>query len=178
MEHGGTERVGSRAGRERLDDALARIEMLARACTGPVDTVEVLTFALRQGLAFLDAATATVARRRDDGSVEPLLSADAGDVAGALSLLDAVVLAHVAETGASIFVATPADALARFPALADLAPPTGAAAAVPLVRGGAIFGALSFGFSTPRSFDRTERRVAQAIADVCVLALGSLELLD
>lgn len=158
-----------------MDATLARVELVAHACTGAVGVDEILTILVRQALVGLDAARATVAHVAPDGAVMPVLSAcgEAPDALVPLGLPEAVVLALVAHDRSSVVHETADELVARFPALAELGRPRGAVAAVPLVRRGVVVAVLAVAFDGTRRFDPLDRSFLQALADVGALALGA-----
>jgi signal transduction histidine kinase len=82
--------------------------------------------------------------------------------------------AEVARTGEPLWLEEPAAVRARFDAAGALVPYAarlGALAAVPLATGGAVIGALAFGFAGGRRFEAGERELIVALACQCALAL-------
>jgi anti-anti-sigma factor len=88
-------------------------------------------------------------------------------------LVDDVPLAHVARTGTPVWIHDRSEWERDYPHLVGVAADSGrhAAAALPLLSGGGVVGAVGLSFATPRTFPPDERAFALALAAQAAPAL-------
>lgn len=164
------------AGRERLHDltvALSAAGSVAEAATA-------LTTGLRD---VLGASVAAVCTLGDDGQLHTI------DVVGdparrwdpytTMPLTSAVPLPDAALTRRPVWLPDRAAPVERYPAVAgDMSEETQGIAALPLLVGDRLSGALAVTFRTPRSFGPDERAFLLTVADQVAMAVERAALAD
>lgn len=169
------EEVASVAATQRSSERAARLADVAVALSVANSAEDVSSVVLRQGVAALAASGAGVVLA---GAGEHLtVTGTVGYAADVVEKLrreppDAdLPAAHALRTGEPVWLESPEERDARFPALRGLEGDTVSMCAVPLVIGDHPVGALRFSFSTARLFDDEERRFVLALAAQCAQAL-------
>ena len=172
--------IDAAARAQRASDQGARLYEVAAALSGAVTSEDVAAAVLEEGVAALGASGGGVlfANRAGGLTVPATLGYDDAVVAGLRSESPDAELpaAHALRTGEAVWLESPEERDARFPALRGLERHTVSLCAVPLVAGGRPLGALRFSFSSERLFDEQERRFVMALAAQTAQALDRAQL--
>jgi signal transduction histidine kinase len=188
--------LGRRAGLA-LDNA--RLFTAAREARGRAERLQSVTAELAQALRPADVMEVVLGAQLDAAGaaagVVTLLSADGATLETVHATgypadlttpwhhlpVDAPLpLTEAVRTGAPVFVGSQSDWAERYPAAAADSVASGyhAAAAVPLVAEGRIFGAIGLSFREPRVFTLEERALIAALAQQCAQALERARLYE
>jgi PAS domain-containing protein len=169
------EEIASVAAAQRASDRAARLYDVSVALTAASTPEQVAAVVLDQGVAALGASGAGVLLAGDRERLH--LTGTVGYDEAVVERLrhespDAELPAAFAlRTGQPVWLESPEERDARFPALHGLEEQTVSMCAVPLAIGGVTAGALRFSFSAARLFDADERRFVLALAAQCAQAL-------
>lgn len=163
-------------GTEPAAALLERLALVSRALTGGVPPLEVIEIVLQQAMAATGAEGGTVVLVDRQRAVTPAFTvgyaADTLPNVGPLTLDRLLPLTRAALTGEPVWVESLADALRRFPALADAHTPSRAWAAVPLLDHGDAFAVLGLSFTGPHVFVPNERVFLDALSQMAALRLA------
>jgi PAS domain S-box-containing protein len=178
-----TEQVLARQEVERARDLTSRLQELTVALAASSTPQEVAEVVVAQGVVATGAATGLLALRTGGEVVVLRQKGLAEDVyrEHALFPLDAPGPAAVCvRTGEAFFLETEEDVRDRFPEVAQLWTTLGtrALATVPLTVAGETIGAMSFTFTTQRTFPRESRDFFLALGRQCGQALERARLVE
>jgi PAS domain-containing protein len=167
--------VASVAETQRASERAARLADVAVALSGANSAEDVSSVVLHQGVAALAASGAGVVLAAEGAHLR--VTGTVGYDADLVERLrneppDAdLPAAHALRTGEAVWLESPEQRDARFPALRGMENDTVSMCAVPLVIGDHPVGALRFSFGSARLFDDEERRFVLALAAQCAQAL-------
>lgn len=157
---------------------IAQIQAVTTALASALTPAQVIEVILHKGGAALNAAAMSVKLRSADG--QWLESPDIFDYPEEIKasyqrypLTASAPMADAARTAEAIWMESEATFMARYPNLRAeiLALKLGAAAAIPLVLGDRVIGALGISFTTDLQFDAEEREYLLTLANQCAQAL-------
>jgi len=167
--------VAEVAATQRASERAARLSDVAVALSGAASAEDVSAVVLRQGVAALGAAGAGVLLVSDVGTLTVTGTVGYDDVLVEQLRREApdaeLPAAYAMRTGESVWLESPEERDARFPALVGMERSTISMCAVPLVIADHPVGALRFSFETARLFDVEERRFVEALAAQCAQAI-------
>ncbi|HEY3081414.1 MAG TPA: ATP-binding protein [Chloroflexota bacterium] len=174
-------RVGAEAAAERT----GRLQAVTAALSATLTRDEVADVILSHGIAAVEARAGWIVQMADDGHLLRVLHS-VGLPDGILerwttfSADDPTAVSDAALTGQMIVLASPAEALARYPNTADAIRLTGNAAwvAAPLRVDGRTVGALGLSFAAARRFSQADRELIETIARQCTQALERARLYE
>jgi signal transduction histidine kinase len=163
-----------RALAERALDRLSRLQRVTAGLSGALTPRQVAEVVVSHGIHALDAQAGRISILRPDRrSVEVIGYSGYTRVQAEFRVEEALPTAEVLRTGQPLFVATNAEALARFPRDREVVEPVieGALASAPLVVEGQVVGAMTLAFSGDREFEPDDRDLLLALARQCAQAL-------
>lgn len=160
---------------EATTDFSARLALVAEALTADVPPFEVVEILVRQAMAAIGAEGGTVAMVESDQTLLPTVTVgyDRPRVLGhgRLTLDRVLPLTVAARRSEAVWVESFAEALRRFPALAEGPTSSQAWAAVPLLDNGRAFGVLGISFKEPHTFSGPERAFVKTLGHLAALRL-------
>lgn len=153
----------------------ARVALVAEALTTEMLPFELVEIVVRQAMAALGAEGGTVALLEADQTLLPMLTVGYGRSRvqgyGKLTLDRVMPLTVAARRSEAVWVESFAEALRRFPALAEGPTSSQAWAAVPLLDNGRAFAVLGISFTTPHTFSPPERAFLKTLGHLAALRL-------
>jgi len=167
--------LASVANAHREADRAMRLYVVSVALAAAISVEDVSAVVLNEGVAALSASGAGVLLIGE--AQQLVLTGTVGyddDIVTRLRHESAdaeLPAAHALRTGEPVWLESPAERDARFPALHGIEAATVSMCAVPLEMGGTLVGALRFSFDRARLFDDDERRFVLALAAQCAQAL-------
>lgn len=173
----------ARAAAERAVSRAERLQAVTAALSGALTPRDVVVAVVREGLMAAGARAGAVLELAEGGAVWRPVHAVGFPAhtaqAHADFAVDAPVPARdVARTGAAVFLGTRDAWSARGYDARVILPDSGAWAALPLHRDGAVAGVLTASFAEPHAFDAEERAFLLALAHLCGQALERAHLYD
>lgn len=166
----------ARAGAERLAQRLARLQAITARLSAAADVDEVATVVCDHGAAGLGASGGGLVVITGDGN-EVELARQVGYGAAVaesyrrFSLHAPLPVCDAIRNRSMVLLGDLAERDRRYPALAEHKTGNQAHAAVPLVFGDTVLGAVTFSFRSARSFDDDDRRFLLALANQAAQAL-------
>jgi PAS domain S-box-containing protein len=170
-----------RARTERAYDRLSRLQRVTAGLSEALTPQQVAAVVVSHGIQALDAQAGRISvLGPDQRSVEVIGYSGYARVASEFQLDEALPTAEVLRTGQALFVATNAEALARFPRDREVVEPVieGAVASAPLVIEGRVVGAMTLAFRGDREFEPDDRELLLALARQCAQALERARLYE
>jgi serine phosphatase RsbU (regulator of sigma subunit) len=176
-------RIAAMVAAERIADRQRQLHQLTAALSA-AGTVAEAAAAVADGLrAALGASVASVCTLGADGLLHTVEARgyppeqEAGYAAMRLSA--PFPIPEAARTGRPVWLGDRATLLARYPGIERrLRPNTQASAALPLLAGDRVIGALGTAYTTPRRFGTADRTFLSAVADQLAIALERATLAD
>jgi PAS domain S-box-containing protein len=159
----------ARAAAERMASRLARLQAVTARLTAAADADEVARVVCDHGAAGLGAAGGALMLLVDDGRELEMVRQTGypGDVMEAFQRFPAdapLPACDAVRTRAMVLLTDKDERDRRYPGLVGTPMVHHAHAVVPLVFGGHVLGAMSFGFNDARTFDDDDRRFLLAVA--------------
>ena len=171
--------------RALAEQRVSRLYAVAAALSEAVTPEDVARVSVHQGIAAVGATAGSLALLSEDG--ENLdMAGSVGYPAEVISrwkrfpLNTPVPLAEAAMRGEPIFIESPEDRLARYPALTPVnaLKSTKASACLPLKSGGRTIGTLGLSFERPGRFTADDREFMLSLARQCAQALERARLFE
>jgi signal transduction histidine kinase len=158
-------------------ERLSALQALTAELSGARSSDEIVAALFRLGLPLLGARAGTVSFRSGESALAMRLGgpgAEGGEEPALVPLEAHLPAAVVARTGRALWLGTPGDVEARFPALAGAMARAGlrACACVPLWLEGEPAAVLDVSFADARPFDLRERALVASVAQLCAQALS------
>ena len=169
----------ARVAAERAATRIARLQRITSALSEALTPEQVVRVVFDHGLVAVGARAGTVVLTSEDGATLRVIGAS-GHPAEILEKWKAfpigtqVPIAEAVRTGRPVFVASPAEAAAKFPGMtrSTVAGMTyNAWAAVPLVLEGRVIGAMGLSFASEGEVSEEDRAFMMALARQCAQAL-------
>jgi signal transduction histidine kinase len=178
-------RERARAGAETAVERIGRLQAVTAALSATLTRDQVAEVILSHGIAAVGASAGWIVLLAEDGRALRVLRS-VGLPTGILERWahfpedDPTSISDAARTGEMVVLASPSEALARYPNTADAISLTGNAAwvAAPLRVHGRIVGALGLSFAAARSFSQSDRELIETIARQCAQALERARLYE
>src|ERR671933_1339943 len=163
-----------RARAERALDRLSRLQRVTAGLSEALTPQQVAAVVVSHGIQALDAQAGRISVLGPDRrSVQVIGYSGYTRIQAEFGVDEALPTAEVLRTGQALFVATNAEALARFPRDREVVEPVieGALASAPLVIEGRVIGAMTLAFIGDREFEPDDRELLLALARQCAQAL-------
>jgi PAS domain S-box-containing protein len=170
---------------QRSAARIAQLQAVTASLAAALTPAEVIGIIISKGAAVLDAAATSVKLRTADGAwlESPQFFNYPDDITAVYQrypLSSATPMADAARTGEAVWLSSARSTADRYPHLAEAVEALGleAAAALPLMLGEQIIGAMGISFATERQFDVEEREYLLTLASQCAQALERARLYE